>query len=73
VGVCAFKRPTVDKISVPSDEALLKYELAVADFCYTCDRAVLYRTLISIGIGRRDCRWHAAHPGQRRRVRVGTS
>jgi hypothetical protein len=44
--------------------AMLDYELAVADYCYDRDRAALYRALLVLGISPRDCRWHAAHPGQ---------
>jgi hypothetical protein len=45
--------------------ATLDYELAVADYCYDRDLAALYRALLALGISGGDCRWHAAHPGQR--------
>jgi hypothetical protein len=53
-----------DIIVLRTPAAMLDYELAVADYCYDRDRAALYRALLALGISRRDCRWHAAHPGQ---------
>lgn|ERR1700722_746990 len=44
---------------------MLDYELAVADYCYSRNRAELYRALLALGISRIDCHWHASHPGQR--------
>jgi hypothetical protein len=70
MGVCAFRLPSERKLALPSHEASLIYELAVANYCYTGDRATLYRALVAIGIGRSACRWHAAHPGQCQMVQV---
>jgi hypothetical protein len=70
MGARDFRRSSPSMIALPSDEASLDYELAVADYCYSQNRAALYRALIAIGICRSDCLWHAAHPGQRRMVKA---
>jgi hypothetical protein len=37
-----FRRSSPSMIAPPFDEALLDYELAVADYCYSQNRAALY-------------------------------
>jgi hypothetical protein len=53
-----------DIIFLRTPAAMLDYELAVADYYYDRNRAALYRALLALGISPRDCRWHAAHPGE---------
>jgi hypothetical protein len=53
-------------LALRNTDAMLDYELAVADYYYGGGRAALYRALFALGISRSECRWHAEHPGQSR-------
>jgi hypothetical protein len=53
-------------LALRNTDAMLGYELAVADYYYGGGRAALYRALFALGISRNECCWHAEHPGQSR-------